>query len=137
MEPKVFEDEIIHANICLKRWQVEGKQTDWDSVRSLILTWLNRAYTRYYGSFGNGRWRERKAISRGLADSMFFTVIRGDDIHINSIDVKDRATGGTLAFPSLDYAELNKLANARLTFNPALRSLDDLEFKNIQSIKFT
>jgi hypothetical protein len=130
---KIFEDIVVHANICLKRWAEKGNGWDYQQVRSMILSWLNKAYLRIYSNYSN--WKERTAVSKNLSNYMFFT-FDPSKLYITSITVKSPTDYKDLSFPQLDYEELHKRSLQIMANTPALTEVKQLELKEVQSIKF-
>lgn len=122
-----IEAAIIHANLCLKRYAEKGTLHDRDMVKSMILTWLNKACLRSFNLYGN--YRERKAVAKGLKDTLFFIDYR--QCYVTEVIVKT-----PLQIPALDYEALNLEACKRLLHVSPLTTVSNLDFNTIKQINF-
>jgi len=133
VDKKIFEDIIVHANICLKRWNDKGGNWDYEQLRGMILSWLNKAYLRTYSNYSN--WRERRAASRNLSQYMHFTY-DPKELYITSVTLRSPIDGDPLSFPLIDFTVLNKKANEAMAYTPALMDVNSINFETIETIKF-
>lgn len=144
-----YEQMIFHANICLKRWNIQSVEDgryrkSYQDMRSMILSWLNRVFMQYRTAAGEeSRWRERKAIAKSLGKFMDFTVSEVNGIHITSVSIVENSRLG-MTMPVLDYEKLNEQAELACKVSPPRSDtwlepgkVGDVDFKEIEGIKFT
>lgn len=136
---ETMQECIIYINVCLKKWRLysknSGKFRGYTDRRSMILSWLNRAYMTHYHI--DKPWRHKNDMARTLGRFMDFTVYdMEDDIYITSVTVPSNS----LLFEkleSIDYKEMNRRANNLVERSPSTSEVKHISFGEIESIKFT
>lgn len=138
MTKELVEETIVKINVCLKKWDALSKGLYHDNVRSVVLTFFNKAYSQF---IGHQQWKLRKAFARDISNRLF--VIHSEkEACITKLTIlpewtDEKSQGLPSTILDLDYNQLNRraLVDKEVLGYPA-KDITVLSFDAIRNFKF-
>lgn len=122
------EEFVVQINKTLLKWDANGKNPDFQDMRSMILSWLTKMFYRIY---------DYRQVKRLIHSKPVITLSSTNPAYLTSITFNtyptDTGAYWNSIFSSINYYELAGKAQLQ---TPAPSTILEVNFQSIENIKF-